>query len=249
MPGGKSKAVDLMVNFVPAQALASDYEASSNRIQRPNESREYRDARSSLLAEEIELRRHIARVAAMRRDLPPGGEVTKNYEFVGEDGPATLSELFGEHDTLITYSFMYGPDRADGCPMCTTQMSSWDGNALSVEQRAAFVMIARSPIERIMAWAEQRGWKNLRLVSDSSGDYTRDYVSAEDADMPGYNVFSRADGVIRHFWSGEGGSETADPGEDPRDAPDMTPLWTLLDTTPEGRGSDWYPTLTDGQMR
>jgi predicted dithiol-disulfide oxidoreductase (DUF899 family) len=73
--------------------------------------------------------------------------------------------------------------------------------------------------------------------------YTRDYVSAEDADMPGYNAFTRRDGPIRHFWGGEMGGATADPGQDPRGAPDFDPLWTLLDTTPEGRGKDWYPKL------
>ena len=86
----------------------------------------------------------------------------------------------------------------------------------------------------------------MALYSDPSGAYTRDYVSADDADMPGYNVFTRAEGTIRHFWSGEGGPEVADRGEDPRDAPDMTPLWTILDTTPEGRGTHWYPKLDDG---
>ena len=61
--------------------------------------------------------------------------------------------------------------------------------------------------------------------------------------LPGYNVFTRRDGTIRHFWSGEMGAATADPGQDPRGAPDIDPLWTILDTTPEGRGKDWYPRL------
>ena len=69
-------------------------------------------------------------------------------------------------------------------------------------------------------------------------------MSADDADMPAFNVFTRRDGVIRHFWSGEMGSATADPGQDPRGAPDLMPLWTILDSTPEGRGTDWYPKLS-----
>ncbi len=68
-------------------------------------------------------------------------------------------------------------------------------------------------------------------------------MSAEDADMPGFNVFTRRDGVIRHFWSGEMGGVTADPGQDPRGAPDLAPLWNIFDCTPEGRGADWYPQL------
>ena len=209
----------------------------------PHESSEYRHARTALLAEEIELRRHIERVAQQRRALPPGGEVSKDYSFDGAVGSVSFSDLFGDKDTLVIYSFMYGPDRDEGCPMCTSQMSSWDGNAEDLGQRVAFVMTARSPIERILQWREERDWRNLRMYSDSSGEYTRDYVSAEDDDMPAYNVFTRRDGSIRHFWSSEGGPETADPGQDPHDAPDMSPLWTILDTTPEGRGTDWYPKL------
>ena len=208
-----------------------------------NESKEYRRARDALLAEEIELRRHIERVAEQRRALPPGGQVTKKYHFEGKDGPVDFADLFGGKQTLVIYSFMYGPQRKEGCPMCSSQMSAWDGIAPHVEQRAAFAMIARSPIKRIVAFAKERGWENLALYSDSSGDYTRDYVSAEDADMPAYNVFTRKDGSIRHFWRMEGGKETADPGQDPHDAPDMSALWTLLDTTPEGRGTKWYPKL------
>ena len=212
-----------------------------------NESKAYRQARDALLAEEIELRRLIVRVAQQRRALPPGGEVTKDYRFDGKDGAVGFADLFGDKDTLVIYSFMYGPQRKEGCPMCTSQMSAWDGIAKHVSQRAAFVMTARSPIKRILEYGKERGWKNLQLYSDPSGDYTRDYVSAEDADMPGYNVFTRKDGVIRHFWSGEGGKETADPGQDPHDAPDMSGLWVILDTTPEGRGTDWYPKLEYGK--
>jgi predicted dithiol-disulfide oxidoreductase (DUF899 family) len=42
-------------------------------------------------------------------------------------------------------------------------------------------------------------------------------------------------------WPALGG--TADPGQDPRGAPDPTPLWKLLDLTPGGRDTDWYPKL------
>ena len=210
-----------------------------------NESNEYRQARDALLAAEIELRRHIVRVAEQRRALPPGGRVEKDYRFEGADSAVGFAELFGKKDTLVIYSFMYGPQRKTGCPMCSSQMSAWDGIAPHVNQRAAFVMTARSPIERVLAYGKERGWENLRLYSDPTGDYTRDYVSAEDADMPGYNVFTRKDGIIHHFCRSEGGKATADPGQDSHDAPDMSGLWTILDTTPEGRGTDWYPKLND----
>jgi predicted dithiol-disulfide oxidoreductase (DUF899 family) len=218
--------------------------ACTNKTRHPNETAEYRRARQDLLAEEIELRRHIERVAELRRALPPGGEVTKNYEFIGENGKATLPDLFGDKQTLVIYSYMFGPQREKPCPMCTSFMSTWEAKLPDVEQRIALVFVARSPIERLIEAKKARGWTRHRIYSDMSGDYTRDYVSTTDADMPGYTVFTRRDGSIRHFWSGEMGFSTADPGQDPRGAPDFDPLWTLLDTTPEGRGKDWYPKLS-----
>ncbi len=220
--------------------------ARQNGVRFPNESVDYRHARDELLAEEIELRRHIERVAEKRRALPPGGAVPKNYAFVGENGPVNFSELFGDKQTLAVYSYMYGPKREQPCPMCTSLMAAWDGESPDVEQRIALVMVARSPIGRLLAVKMKRGWQHLKLYSDVDGDFTRDYVSADDADMPAFNVFTRRDGSMRHFWSGEMGGSTSDPGQDPRGAPDLMPLWTILDNTPEGRGSDWYPKLGYG---
>jgi tetratricopeptide (TPR) repeat protein len=54
------------------------------------------------------------------------------------------------------------------------------------------------------------------------------------------------DGVVRHFYSGEMSGAMADPGQDPRGAPDLDPLWLMLDLTPAGRGTDWYPKLEYG---
>ena len=226
------------------QLKPADQLAKQNGVRFPNESSAYRRARDALLTEEIELRRHIEWVAEQRRALPAGGKVPKNYAFVGESGPVGFAELFGDKQTLAIYSYMYGPKRKQPCPMCSSLMSAWDGEALDVEQGIALVMVARSPIDRLLAVKQERGWRNLRLYSDIEGDLTRDYVSADDADMPAFNVFTRRDGSIRHFWRSEMGGSTADPGQDPRGAPDLMPLWTILDNTPEGRGSDWYPKLS-----
>jgi predicted dithiol-disulfide oxidoreductase (DUF899 family) len=217
--------------------------ARKNKSHFPNESREYRDARNALLAEEIELRRHLERVAEQRRALPPGGALPEDYEVVSANGPVRFSELFGDKDTLVVYSMMYGPERARPCPMCTAVMSSWNGAARNVQDRVALAVFARSPIERVLAWKKERDWKDLPLYSDSTGSYTRAYVSAEDADMPALNIFQKRSGAIRHFWAGEFSFEMTDPGQDPRSAPEIDPLWTILDLTPEGRGRDWYPKL------
>ena len=67
----------------------------------PNESNEYRQARDELLQAEIELRRAEEAVAAQRRALPPGGEVTGDYVFDSPTGPKRCAELFATgKDTL-----------------------------------------------------------------------------------------------------------------------------------------------------
>jgi predicted dithiol-disulfide oxidoreductase (DUF899 family) len=230
----------------PVAALTPAGElAESNPNRHPNESGEYRRARQDLLVEEIELRRHAERVAALRRALPPGGEVTGDYHFVAEDGSdVTLADLFDDHDTLVVYSYMFGPQREAPCPMCTSLMGGLDHKITDIQQRVAIAFTARSPIDRMIAAKQARGWTGIPLFSDQRGDYTRDYVSADDADVPAYNVFTRRDGVIRHFWRDEITDEMADPGQDPRSAVEMDPLWLLLDTVPEGRGDDWHPQLS-----
>src|SRR6202167_1169801 len=222
----------------PARELVA-----TNRACFPNESAEYRTARNELLVEEIELRRHIERVAAQRRALPSGGEVPYDFELVSERGPIRFSSLFGDKDALIVYSMMYGPERKTPCPMCTSFLSSWNGTAINLRERAAIAVTARSPIERLVDYKKQRGFANLPFVFDMSGDYTRTYVNPDDADVPGFSVFTRGNGTTFHYYSGELTGAMADPGQDPRGAPDLDPLWLMLDLTREGRGTDWYPKL------
>ena len=205
--------------------------AATNPVRHPNESEEYRRARQELLVEEIELRRQpsasrrSAASAARRRSA-------RDYRFVAEDGSdVSLSDLFGDHDTLIVYSYMFGPERDAPCPMCTSLMGGLDHKIADIRQRVAIAFTARSPIERLVE-AKRRVDGRSAGVQRRQGDYTRDYVSAEDADMPAYNVFTRRDGEIRHFWSDEMTGDMADPGQDPRGAVEMDPLWLLLDTSP-----------------
>ena len=225
--------------LTPAAVLAA-----RNAARIPNESAEYRAARTALLAEEIELRRQMERVAAHRRALPPGGPVIGDYRFQTEDGPSDFGGLFAGKQTLAIYSYMFGPQRERPCPMCTNLLGSWESNAADIGQKISLVVVALSPIERLTAWKRERGWKALRLVSDLNGAYSRDYfgVLPDGSEVGGFSVFTRRDGTIRHFWSAE--MEDGDPGQDPRGTPvEYAPLWNMLDSTPEGREPDWYPSL------
>ena len=141
--------------------------------------------------------------------------------------------------SLETASARYGWRRRS-CP------DRWPEIHPALIDREAIVVTARSRIERLVEYRRQRGFGNLPFASDLSGEYTRTYVNSDDADVPGFSVFSRRDGVVRHFYSGEMSGAMADPGQDPRGGPDLDPLWLLLDLTPEGRGTDWYPKLEYG---
>jgi predicted dithiol-disulfide oxidoreductase (DUF899 family) len=221
----------------------------------PGESAEYRAARDRLLREEGELRRSVEAVAALRRSLPSGGTVPQDYLF--EEGSPDLenqtvrqvrmSELFRSGWTsLVVYSFMYGPKMEVPCPMCTSMLDGLNGNAPHVVQRANLVVVAKSPIHRIRAFARGRGWRNLRLLSSADNSYNRDYHGEDEkgAQWPMLNVFVKRDGVIRHFWASELLFAPAVPGQNPRHVDLLWPLWNVLDCTPEGRGKDWYPKLS-----
>jgi predicted dithiol-disulfide oxidoreductase (DUF899 family) len=229
----------------------------------PNESAEYRSARNALLNEEIELRARIEAVAAKRRSLPQGGAVPEDYVFerIGKNSmpeKVKLSELFGPHDTLILYSFMYGPERELPCPGCTHLLDGLDGAARHVgHQRAAFHIVAKSSIARLAAWAHERGWNHLSLMSTAGNNYDADYYGdtskfskgmraqhripeGDNWDETIFNVFKKSDGEIRHSWGSEMGFAPTVPNQHHRAGDLVDPLWGLLDMTPEGRG-DFFP--------
>jgi len=211
----------------------------------PNETKTYRVKRNRLLAAEKALRRKVEQVAALRRKLPVGGAVPEDYVFEGESGTVRLSELFRNGDTLIVYSYMYGPKMARPCPMCTSMLDGLDGSAPHISQRTNLAVIAKSPIARILEFARARGWRNLQLLSSADNNYNRDYHGEElDGDQrPALNVFARRKGVVRHFWASELMFAKAEPGQYPRHVDILWPLWNALDLIPEGRGKDWFPKL------
>ncbi len=220
----------------------------------PGESPEYRTARDRLLQQEVELRRATEAVAAARRELPPGGIVPQDYVFqqAGPGGTPTkvkLSELFVPgKDALVIYNFMFprALDDEQPCPHCTSMLDALDGAAQHITRRVNFAVVAKAELSRILAHAQARGWRGLRLLSSVGTTYTRDYFGedAQGAQMPMLNVFRREGEAIRHFWGSELLDAPTEPGQDPRHTDSIDPQWNLFDFTPEGRGTNWYPELS-----
>jgi predicted dithiol-disulfide oxidoreductase (DUF899 family) len=200
----------------------------------PNESREYREARDLLLTEEQELVAKVKAVAEHRRNLPRGGRLKEDYVFQwANDGKVgqrvKFSELFTDKNTLLLYSFMYGPSWDNPCPSCTSLVDGFDRSWYQVTRHAAFVAIAKAPPDRINAWARQRGWSQIALVSGADSPYQADYRCQGDSDdmqLPVMHVFTKDGGQIFHFWGTETDSNHLDT---------VWPYWNLMDFTPEGR--------------
>lgn len=217
----------------------------------PNETKHYREARKALLQMEIELRRKVAEVAAARAALPQGGRVPQDYVFTAlKDGhpiDIPMSQLFGDHRSLLIYSFMYGPNDKAPCPMCTSMLDSLNAAALHVRQRTALAVVASNLIETIAAFADARGWNNLPMLSCSNNSYNLDYFgeSSDGAQLPVCTVFTRTGDEIHHFWSSE--LLFADLDGQPRHLDTIWPLWNVFDLLPQGRGSDWYPAIDQGE--
>jgi predicted dithiol-disulfide oxidoreductase (DUF899 family) len=240
--------------------LARPVPQTLHHLSFPNESAEYRRARNALLEEEMELRREVERVAAKRRTLPDGGNIPEDYVFQGAglDGKpknVRLSQLFAPgKDTLAIYSFMYGPEREQPCSGCVHLLDSLDGAARHIDARINFVVVAKSPLPRILALAKDRGWRCLHLLSTAGNTYDRDYFGDSTAlsasmrkqqdfkpgvewDMPMLNVFRNEGGNVRHFWGSELLYVPPEPGQEYRHNDLLDSLWNVLDVTPEGRGN------------
>jgi predicted dithiol-disulfide oxidoreductase (DUF899 family) len=234
--------------------------SANHDIRFPGESEQYRRERNHLLEAEIELRRAIERVAAQRRALPPGGAVPEDYRFeeVSDGSAVTLSQLFAPGtDTLVIYSFMFprysgdtrpGPGGETGrlpleetpCASCTSILDSLDGAAPHLSQRLNLAVVAKTAPERIRTYAQERGWRHLRLLSSGGNAYNRDYhaETPDGSQLPILNVFTRDGTAIRHRWATELMFAGRDEGEDPRHVDSIWPIWSVLDMTPRGRGPE-----------
>jgi predicted dithiol-disulfide oxidoreductase (DUF899 family) len=232
-------------------------------IQFPGESSEYRHARNELLKAEDELRRLNEEVAAKRRALPAGGLVVEDYLFesAADGSEVRFSELFTPgKDTLVIYHMMFprwSKDPRAGaaggktallplveqpCPSCTSVVDGLNGPAAHICDRVNLVVVAKTDPARLGAYAEERGWRNLRLVSSRNNTFNRDYhgETHDGEQLPVVNVFSRDKDGIHHRWASELTFVRGD--NSPLDS--IWPVWGVLDLTPDGRGETAaYPSL------
>ena len=220
-----------------------------------NESAEYLAKREELRQAEIELMRQRERVAELRRALPPGATIP-DYEFLegptsldDGDGPlrtVRLSELFtGPDRSLVIYQFMYGKKQTNACPMCTAWIDCFNGIAHHLAQNVDLAIVAAADSATLRAYARNRGWNRLRLLSAGESTFKYDLGSEDrqgnqDSTI---SVFTReADGTLRHFYSLH--PWLADDIKE-RGIDELNPIWNVLDLTPQGRGK-WYASLDYG---
>ena len=220
-----------------------------------NQSSEYLAKREKLRLAEIELMRQRELVAGLRRNLPQGASV-EDYQF--EEGPRDLSagdapaqmvhlsELFTKADrSLVIYHFMFGKKQTKACPMCTAWLDGANGVAHHLTQNLDFAVVAAADLPTLRAYARERGWDKLRLLSAGNSTFKYDLGSEdhEGGQESTISVFTReGKGAVRHFYTAH-----------PRMAPDiqergidlLAPIWHFLDLTPQGRGS-WYASLAYG---
>jgi predicted dithiol-disulfide oxidoreductase (DUF899 family) len=208
-----------------------------------NESPEYRKLRAELLEAEISLKEQIERVAALRRSLPADSVIEdQRFEEIREGVrvPVRLSELFDAPErTLVLMHFMYGKKQEKPCPMCTLWADGYDGIVPHLRQRVSFAVLVAGDAGAFGEYARTRGWRHLRIVSAAGSDLKRrlGFETEDGSQWPGASVFRRRpDGTLIHTCS-----VSADfaPGHF-RGMDLLTPFWSFLDLTPEGRG-DFMP--------
>jgi predicted dithiol-disulfide oxidoreductase (DUF899 family) len=212
---------------------------------RLTESSDYRRRREELRAAELDLADQVERVAALRRALPVD-TIIDDYELVdvSSGDQVRLSELFtAPNRALVVYHLMFGKAQHNPCPLCTMWVDGYNGVAPHLERNFDFVVVAAAEPFMIQALAQTRGWHNLRLLSAGDSSFKVD-LGSEDADgtqTEWVSVFSRGlDDTVRHVYS-KGARISDDRRERGIDL--LSPVWHLLDLTPDGRG-EWYPSLS-----
>jgi predicted dithiol-disulfide oxidoreductase (DUF899 family) len=134
---------------------------------------EWQAAREGLLAEEKELTRRNDELARKRRELP-WVRLEKEYGFETADGTKSLVELFDGRSQLLVYHFMFGPDYAAGCPVCSSIADNLNANLPHLKAReVTSICSSRAPQDKLQAYKQRMGW-TFDWVSTVGPDFNRD---------------------------------------------------------------------------
>ena len=218
---------------------------------------EWRAARLELLEAEKAHTRRSDELAAQRQALP--WVPVEDYAFEGEDGPVSLSELFGGRSQLLVQHFMFGPTWDEGCPSCSAIADGWNGVRVHLEHHdVAMVAISRAPVEKLLAYRERLGWTipwvssfgtsfnfdfgvsfTGHQVAEGAGEYNfRPLEPAhagdeelEDVERPGVSAFALEDGQVFHTYAAYG-----------RGVDETWAMYRWLDRAPRGRNEQgmWW---------
>lgn len=173
-----------------------------------------------------ELRRQITELRQQMREIQTAVEpqAVEDYEFSTPDGGIRLSQLFGEHDSLILIHNM-----GAACVYCTLWADGFNGVSKHLENRAAFVVSSPDTPDEQRKFAESRGWQ-FRMVSHHGTSFAQDMGYTGDHGFePGISVFKKRGAQIVRVSDASLG-----PGDD------FCSVWHMLDMLPEG-ADGWQP--------
>ncbi len=144
-------------------------------------------ARTELLIKEKDMTRAHDAVNAQRRRLPMVA-IDKEYRFAGANGTARLLDLFDGRRQLIVYHFMFAPDWAEGCPICSFLVDSIGHLAHLHAANTTLAVVARAPWATLARFRGRMGW-TVPFYSSFGSDFNYDFhVTLDNAVAPGeYN--------------------------------------------------------------
>src|SRR5437762_14346242 len=126
------------------------------------------------------------------RTSPAAADEVAGEVRLGDAGVAPLPPIsefrqVGEHDLAHDRGHERpGPEGgqtallplAEGpCPSCTALVDQLEGAAEHVSQRVTLAVAGKAPLQRILAFAGERGWRRLSLLSSARTTYHRDYFA------------------------------------------------------------------------
>jgi len=218
---------------------------------------EWLAAREQLLVREKELTRKRDALNAGRRRLPMV-RIDKDYVFEGQDGNASLLDLFEGNSQLIIQHVMFDPAWEKACPGCTASLDESSAGLLAHLQArdTTFAGVSRAPYTKIAPYRAAHGW-TFPWYSCYGSDFNYDFhvtlnaavapieynyrsqaelaktdpdwLSEGSTEMPGFSCFLRDGDAVFHTYSAYARG-TEEPGGS---------AYSLLDLTALGRQEDW----------